>query len=155
MTTIAWDGMTLASDSLADNNGLRNTTTKLHRGVLVDGVPFLLGAAGENAWSNMLHAWVKTLDLRGLQHATYPHQNNDGPDRNDPAAILILGERGVYYKGGAVWVRLEGRAFHAVGSGRDFALAAMHLGKTAEEAVELAIEFDCYSGGPIRSMELK
>lgn len=34
----------------------------------------------------------------------------------------------------------------AIGSGRDFGMAAMYLGKTAVEAVEIAIKFDIYSG---------
>jgi hypothetical protein len=35
MTTIAWDGSVLASDSLGEQNGLRMSLTKLHRGALV------------------------------------------------------------------------------------------------------------------------
>ena len=45
-------------------------------------------------------------------------------------------------------------AFHAAGSGRDFAMAAMHMGKTAREAVELACLYDIYTGGPITEITL-
>jgi hypothetical protein len=44
--------------------------------------------------------------------------------------------------------------FHAVGSGRDFALSAMRLGRTAREAIELACEFDVFTGGPITVLDL-
>jgi hypothetical protein len=153
MTTIAWDGTTLASDSLGDQNGLRMVITKLHRGVLADGTPFIMGAAGESSWANMTHAWIKSLSLPDMGHATYPHQVNEGPERNDPQVILVLGKHGTFYKVGKCLTRLESQ-FHAVGSGRDFAIAAMHLGKSAEEAVAVAIKFDCYSGGEIRTMRL-
>jgi hypothetical protein len=153
MTTIAWDGETLAADSLGDQNGLRITTTKLHRGVLSDGTPFIMGAAGENSWANMAHAWIKSLALGDLMHATYPNQINDGSERNDPHIILVLGKHGTYYKTGKCLTRLESK-FHAIGSGRDFAIAAMHLGKNADEAVAVAINFDCYSGGEVRSMRI-
>lgn len=152
MTTIAWDGKTLAADSLGDQNGLRMETTKLHRGVLADGHPFILGAAGENSWANMLHQWVKTLTVERLKYEPYPHQCNDGADRNDPAAIIVLGKFGVFYKAGATFAQLE-REFHAVGSGRDFAIASMHYGNPAEEAVRVACRYDCYSGGDVRTME--
>jgi hypothetical protein len=36
----------------------------------------------------------------------------------------------------------------AIGSGRDFAVAAMSVGKSAAEAVAIACQFDCYSGLP-------
>lgn len=39
--------------------------------------------------------------------------------------------------------------FYATGSGRDFAIAAMHCGRTAKEAVEIACLYDVYSGGSV------
>ena len=41
---------------------------------------------------------------------------------------------------------------YAAGSGRDFALAAMDMGATAKEAVELAAKRDAYTGGTIRTL---
>lgn len=40
----------------------------------------------------------------------------------------------------------------AIGSGRDFALAAMDMGATAREAVEAAAKRDVYTGGTIRTV---
>ncbi|MHC8386779.1 Ntn hydrolase family protein [Pseudomonas sp. MDT2-39-1] len=40
----------------------------------------------------------------------------------------------------------------AIGSGRDFALAAMDMGATAKEAVEMAAKRDIYTGGTIRTV---
>lgn len=43
----------------------------------------------------------------------------------------------------------------AVGSGSHFALGAMDAGKTAYEAVKIAINRDIYSGGKIRRVKVK
>lgn len=45
----------------------------------------------------------------------------------------------------------EASKIDAIGSGRDFALAAMDLGLSAKDAVEAACKRDIYSGGKIRS----
>jgi hypothetical protein len=44
--------------------------------------------------------------------------------------------------------------FWSVGSGRDFALAAMALGKTAKEAIELAHMFDASTGDKVDVIEI-
>jgi hypothetical protein len=43
--------------------------------------------------------------------------------------------------------------YFAVGSGQDWARAAMALGKTAIEAVEFACEYDVHSSPPVYSMD--
>ena len=42
----------------------------------------------------------------------------------------------------------------AIGSGRDFALAAMDMGATAKEAVAAAARRDVYTGGTIRTVTI-
>jgi ATP-dependent protease HslVU (ClpYQ) peptidase subunit len=43
--------------------------------------------------------------------------------------------------------------WYAVGSGAAYALGALYMGATPEEAVEAAIKFSVYSSGPLMSME--
>jgi len=45
--------------------------------------------------------------------------------------------------------------YAAVGSGGKFALGAMAFGASAEEAVEVASEFDIYTGGSVQSMSVE
>ena len=45
--------------------------------------------------------------------------------------------------------KVESGNVYAIGSGADFALAAMDLGKTAKEAVEYAMTRDVYTGGKV------
>lgn len=42
----------------------------------------------------------------------------------------------------------------AIGSGTDYAMAAMTMGKTAIEAVDLACELDVYSGGELMMVDI-
>ena len=51
-------------------------------------------------------------------------------------------------------VNLFEGGFYAIGSGRDFALAAMRMGADAKKAVKIASEFDIHTGGRIRTMRL-
>jgi 20S proteasome alpha/beta subunit len=62
--------------------------------------------------------------------------------------LLALTARQLYVIDEAGWWPFEG-AFHAIGSGADAALAALHMGASAEQAVEVAIKVDQGSGPPI------
>ena len=150
MTTIAWDGKTLAADSMGDQNGLRTKVRKLHRGVLADGKGFMFGGAGETSWCVMLYEWIKTLEAKQLTRIEYPHQG----ERHDPACLLVVKGAGVFRKTGSVLTPVESD-FHAIGSGRDFAISAMHFGQCAKDAVKHAIQFDVYSGGSIQTMDME
>lgn len=49
---------------------------------------------------------------------------------------------------------MPGSVPYTAGSGAEYAMAAIRLGKTAREAVALAIELDCFSGGEIDELVL-
>lgn len=142
MTVIAWDGETLAADKLGDSSGLRRTTTKIFR---FDGG--LFGSAGLGSSAMSMFEWVKA----GAAPAEVPaFQLTD-----EYQSVLIV------RKDGSVWIygkgphpfRMEDR-FHSVGSGRDFALTAMHLGKSASEAVEIASLFETGCGNGVDVLRL-
>lgn len=82
------------------------------------------------------------------------NEGGDKPTVEHFAALLIDTE--------GQCARLEGglrpmpirEPFHSVGSGRDFAIAAMALGKTAADAVALAMQFDPWTGGDVQTLRL-
>lgn len=142
MTIIAWDGKTLAADKAATNCGYLRTVTKIYR------VPSgLVGFAGDGSRAFALLQWFRD----GCDPAKYPaFQASD-----DAVGCLHIG--------------LDGRAsgyshtpfpefhedrFDAIGSGRDYALAAMYLGHSAERAVEVAVALDNGCGNGIDTLEL-
>lgn len=138
MTTIAWDrdARTLAGDTLATAGGLPYRATKIHR--LSDGR--LYGGSGN---AEDLFAVLHWLD-----------QGGEKPKVTDFAALLIGTDGRCQRMESALVPFPVAEPFHAIGSGRDFAILAMRLGKSAQEAVALAAEFDIYTGGEIQALSL-
>lgn len=139
MSVIAWDGKSLAADKRAQLGGLFRTTTKVFR---VDALSLAAYAGDADAGEEVL-AWFRA----GANPAQFPATQRD---REGCAGLLIV------WADGCIWkyertphaVKFPPQQF-AIGSGRDFALAAMHLGKTAPEAVEVACVFDSGCGNGV------
>lgn len=144
MTVIAWDGKTLAADKRSTCVGNPSTVTKIFR--IEDG---LLGIAGSPTHGMALLEWFKA----GRYPGTWPASR----DPDSTADILFITNEGVILeysgKGGPYPERCEDK-FIATGSGRDYALAALHLGLSAREAVELACKLDVFCGNGIDTLEL-
>jgi hypothetical protein len=143
MTVIAWDGKTLAADKRADVGGMTYTTTKLFR--VRDAI---VGVAGNAALSRAMVEWL----IAGADPSRFP----DGQKiRDDACGLLVIqGWRVFKYEYTPHPFEIEDRQV-AMGSGRDYALCAMRLGKTAAEAVALACEFDPGCGNGIDTLELQ
>ena len=144
MTTIAWDGQTLAADKRACYGGNIQTVTKIHR---VHGC--LVAGSGELSFILAMVEWVRN----GRDPSSFPAHQRDKDDWQpvlviEPGGVVLLYERTPHP---IRWERLP----CAIGSGRDFALAAMHCGKTAREAVELACALDVFCGNGIDTMTLE
>lgn len=147
MTTVAWDGKTIAADRLADRGGLPTACRKLFCSEEI-----ILGCAGSLCY--VLDLWAEIGRMR-------PHEIlggrflADAPRDELPSAILVIRHAPMYAHllTGNRFVQIEDPLM-AIGSGRDFAIAAMALGKTAAEAVELASRFDIYTGVGVDSLEI-
>lgn len=135
VTVVAWDGTTLAADKRGTNYGFHYTVSKLSR---VDDC--LVGVFGSFARAGNYLSWLKA----GRDPATYPAQVTDSE-----CYLLVVHRSGLIerFENSGYPVAIEERS-HACGSGRDFAIAAMHCGKTAREAVELTcrLTIDCGNG---------
>lgn len=142
MTTIAYNDGIMASDTLGQNCGLRHHVEKIHHGNFSGGEPFVLGCAGDRGSAFRL---VHLLQECGQKYVVAAHYFDEyNRDTFDPAAILVTpinGRTGAFMFAGGVFLPLS-RPYHAIGSGRDYAIAAMHLGKDAIGAVEVASLFD-------------
>lgn len=141
MTTIAWDGTTLATDRLA----VYGTTKRRVRKLFISS-GFLYGASGMLADAYIAAEWLAAgadPDVGGMfsEAGCYGIAVN----RKTGAAFTVEGAR-------PRLIPLYGKAW-ATGSGQDFANAAMALGKSAVEAVKLAARFDVYTGGGVDSVK--
>lgn len=144
MTVLAWDGKTLAADKRTSFGGLHATTTKVHR--LADGR--LFGGCGATAVIKEVQHWIEA----GADPAKFPAAQRSKDD-NCSALVVQLDGTLLQYEESPHPIAIEDRQW-AIGSGRDFAIMAMHLGKTAEEAVLLASQFCSNCGNGVDALTL-
>lgn len=135
MSVIAWDGHTLAADKRASMGSTIYTTTKIFR---VKGC--LVGHTGQLVFGQQMLAWFEA----GENIPDFPPSQRD---KDDWAALLVVRPSGKLqiYERVPYPSTYENKLF-AIGSGADYALAAMHCGKTAAEAVGLASRLDSNCG---------
>lgn len=142
MTTIAWDGNTLAADKQNTSHGLPRTTTKIYR---VRGELIAL-TGGTHCYA--LLEWFKGP----REPKEWPRGSND----DDCGNVIRICRDGIFVYNGAGFPHAEPLEdkFMAFGSGRDFAIAAMHMGATAKEAVEIASIYDINTGMGVDTLDL-
>lgn len=143
MTTIAWDGQTLAADKQSTAFGMGRTVTKIHR---IRGELFAISGGGTHC--SALLNWFKG--------ARKTEEWPKAPDDEKCGHAIQFTKDGIFAWSGYSLPypeKLEDK-FMAFGSGRDFAMAAMHLGKSAKEAVEIASIYDINTGMGVDTLTL-
>lgn len=109
----------------------------------------LVGCSGDTATGLEFVEWVR----RGRNVEDFPKRQQD--DKTSVSAVVIEIDGSVSsYDTAPYPIRIEDEQF-AIGSGRDFALAAMHLGLPAHDAVEVAAVFDNTCGNGVDMLELR
>lgn len=156
MTTIAWDGRTLAADSRAtesDGSARTDRFVKLYR---VDSkVAPVLGealfaAAGCEFAGELFRRWLE----RGGECDLVTRGVEENEEEGSPIDALIVHVSGVYTANHlGVLLPIRDR-FWAHGTGRQGALAAMYCGRDARAAVKVAALLDNNTGGRVVSMQL-
>jgi hypothetical protein len=143
MTTIAWDGESIAADRRACGNAIMSVG-KLFR--LPDGS--VLGGAGDYAEVVEVVAWV----LDGCNPDARP-RFADG----EGSSLLLARPDGTAYW--LTWPYLRqvqiNERFAAEGSGSQFALGAMAMGASARRAVQISAKFDPYTGGGVNVIKVR
>lgn len=131
MSTIAFDGITLAADRAAWSGGCKYRVRKVFNVTATTGKRYLVAFCGDGHFAQAVLSW-----MRGGQHpGAYPTTDNV------VIAVVIDEQR-------RIW-RLESTALrygrvlerlHACGGGQDFAIGALEGGATAVQAVRIAIK---------------
>lgn len=143
MTVIAWDGKTLAADKQSTQANMARTVTKIYR------VPNgMIGICGSAVHGMELLEWFRN----GRQRDKFPFPKS----KDEIAHVLYIDLETVAIYNGETGPFPEycESPFIAAGSGRDYAMAAMHLGKSAREAVEVACHFDVTCGMGVDTLDL-
>lgn len=145
MTVIAWDGKTLAADKLGSNGNTKTTVLKIYRH---EGE--LLGVTGNMSIGMEMLAWY----MAGAKAADYPASNKDADKAG--CSLVVIGADGSVkkYESGPHAFRMFGQ-YLAFGCGDEAALVAMHCGKTAAEAVEIACMFNSGCGNGVDTLALQ
>lgn len=108
----------------------------------------LLGFSGAADVAMLLLRWWE----RGALEEEWPDPHGD--DGLEASMLVVTpGGRILTYERFPFPLSLESE-FTAIGSGRDFALAALHLGHDPVKAIEVATELDSFTGGGIDVLSL-
>lgn len=137
MTTIACKGRCMAADTQITGDGVRLGVAPK----IAHGDAFLVAATGKTPLCQAFIRWA----LGG--------RKGEPPDLDEGDGLIMErpGHFRLYNAIGCVDLEAE---IYAMGSGGDFALAAMAAGCSAREAVEVAIRFDTNSGGEVTELML-
>lgn len=148
VTTIAFRNGVFAADSQVtvqtDEGGSRKfRCEKLYRKETKDGAHVIIATAGESSPSLIFVDWYGS--------GKRPPKEIAGTD----FTCLVLRRDGLFEYDGYCRGDKVLEDFYAIGSGAKAALGAMHMGATAEQAVEIACRIDPYSAPPIVTMRLE
>lgn len=142
MTTIAWDGVTLASDKRVSCAEGVKVITKIKKSK----TGALMGLCGDGRMLKAAMDWYEN----GAAPGELPKISGDKYNSSTEFNLIVI------QKGGEVWcydscaypiVYDEGA--YAFGSGGPYARAAMALGYNAVDAVEFASRFDHATGNGV------
>jgi hypothetical protein len=136
VTTIAWDGSTLAGDSLATDD-----LTAIEVCKLVKTPEGAAGAAGDLSECAAVLAWMAS----GAE--------GDAPAIPNCSVLFTRGRDCFIAQSGWPGIRVKGPV--AIGSGAQGALVAMRLGSDAEAAVRAVSGIDPATGGAVDVMRAK
>ena len=138
MSVVCWDGETLAADKRISIGTLIMTTTKIFQ--VRD---CLVGYTGDVDAGEEMLAWFK----EGAKPTKFPEAQRD---RERYAGLLVITQDKsiLHYECTPYPTKFLDKKI-AFGCGRDFAIAAMYLGKSAHEAVQVACIFDSACGNGV------
>lgn len=145
MTTVAYDGRTLAADSMLSTPGWKSPVSfqKVFANV---GEFQAIGFCGCASAIEAFLMWIENPEEPGLREALL---------ESELLALAVHHDGNAYLFEGPTRHPLPIDHFHAIGSGSEFAISAMLCGKSAAEAIEVSKKLDFYTGGKVQFIELK
>lgn len=133
---------------------------------------FAIGLAGRLRFANLIHraavnkihpfditqpdfdgyGWLLDEAVPAWMKAIRKELENQPEDDGAPYGEGVIALAGKIYELGVDFSIMPVEGYTAIGSGQRFAVAAMHLGKSAKQAVEVASDLDLFTGGAIKGM---
>jgi hypothetical protein len=143
MTVIAWDGRTVAADSLKCYGSSR-AMAPVQKLRVRNGIVFAMTGSGP-LFDPMIEWYLKGADPKAVPEC--------GDEHKGTALIVFKPDGAAFYKPSMPYPD-EVSAPDAWGAGADFAIGAMEVGADAKTAVEAAIRREAYTGGPVQVIDL-
>lgn len=145
MTTIAWDGTTLAADSrVVEGMCLIHDDYNKIKSFKYKNKKILVGIAGSVSQGEAFFAWIEQNGF----------DKEESPGLEDMEALIISKEGVWCYEGSSqAYVTLTGEVV-AIGNGSYIALAGMRSGLSAEESILFASKVDLRTNNNIRTLTL-
>lgn len=133
MTTIAWDGTTLAADAASWSGNARRRVLKVHRITHCDRGELLVGQSGAASYAQLVLDWLKGGE-KPVPTAYFPVG-----DLDRVCVVVIDRQKRVWEIGrDLVWSEVL-EVFYATGAGHEFAWGALEMGATSHQAVAIAM----------------
>jgi hypothetical protein len=137
MTTIVWKKGVLCADRLYKSNGMK---LPLEKKLIHCYHNLAFAIAGYSRGQAEFHKWV-LVNWPGIEKGEILRLNaDDVPFSDDISYIIAIGKK-LWYTDNDSIVQV-GAPWFALGSGAPYASAALHLGHTASEAMQVAHALD-------------
>lgn len=148
MTTIAFDGKTMAADkqSVGGSRKYQQHGCKIRAGSY-HGQPALFSGAGTIVYCDAVIEWLQA----GMPDEGRPEM----PTNPDSFTVLVATELGLFEYIDSLRPLALGPLKWAIGSGAEYALGAMAAGASAKRAVEIACTLDVNSGMGVDVLTLR
>lgn len=141
MTTIAWDGKTLAADQCSWSGSVRRKVRKVFKIQSKERGTLLVALAGPSAFCTLVVNW-----MRGEGERPNPDDFFTKTDINCQCAVVIDSDRRIWSLGNSLHWEPMAETIYANGAGQEFAWGALEAGATAVQAVEIAAKRSDYAG---------
>lgn len=153
------DKIVIGADSQQTTGQLKDNTTKL---IKVND-KFYFGHAGLGSETMLFYAFSKTNVISEHNELTdiydylikFTDYVKDKTTKYGLESDFIIVNNGKAFITSNTFYVKEIIDFAAIGSGREFAITALHLGKTVEEAIKVACDLTIYCAEPITLFEIQ
>ncbi len=157
---ITKEGYEIAADSISVR-GSTQTKNNTNRSKLVEVNNMVIGSVGLAEESSLLQIFAKThqpaaATQEGILEfwSEFSEWKKKRTERSNIENSYFIGLDGIVFYVNH-WLITSVKSYEAIGAGMDFALAALHLGHSAEDAIETAIELSIYCEAPVQAIKKK
>lgn len=147
MTTVAFKDGVMAGDSRGNDVNIGNIIIPKVFRKKIKGKTYLFGVAGYWEAALMFIEWYKTRD-KELKERLMKLTSESSFD------VLIWDGARLMYGDEFMYLTELTEPYYALGSGAAYAITAMDCGKSARQAVQMAMKRDPHTAGRVVSMKL-